>query len=79
MTDPYKLSNDRSTAVSTTVEWLPMETAPLGTKIQVLNLGMVATQTVLAAADRKDWLGWQSLPLIPEWLKKKLEARIERR
>jgi hypothetical protein len=58
MNDHYQISSDRTTAVSTETYWKPMSTAPLGVKIQVLNLGNVATFTVLSEKERGQWLGW---------------------
>lgn len=48
--------------------WRPIAEAPLGRKIQLLNLGKVAIHGTLTEKDRKDYLGWTPLPKIPKGL-----------
>lgn len=64
----FRLNSDKTVAVATDLYWLPMKDAPIGAKIHVLNLGCVATHTVLTEATRKDWKGWQRIPSIPDWM-----------
>lgn len=64
----FRLNSDRTVAVAPDLYWLPMKDAPVGVKLHVLNPGKVATHSVITEATRKDWLGWQRIPSIPDWM-----------
>lgn len=67
MSQDWFISKDGGAAVSTSQAWLPMETAPLRVKIQVLSCGGVATHTKLLTVEgRKDFKGWAPLPYTPK-------------
>lgn len=60
----YKLNSDRSTAVDTRNEWLPMSTCPLGVKVQLLNPGGIAVYGTFNGRDPQ-WQGWHPVPRRP--------------
>ena len=49
--------------------WRPVETAPIGRKVQLLTLGRVAVHGAITERSRADYLGWTPLPKIPEELR----------
>lgn len=49
--------------------WRPIATAPLGSKIQLLTLGMVAVHGVVSERNRSDYLGWTPLPNVPDFIR----------
>lgn len=51
--------------------WRPIETAPLGSKIQLLTLGMAAVHGVVSERNRADYLGWTPLPNVPAFIKER--------
>lgn len=57
----FKINADRTVAVAQAYYWQPMNSCPLGVKVQLLNSGGVA---VYAVYDGKDlqWQGWAPLP-----------------
>lgn len=64
----YYLNNARNTAVSSNVEFLPMETCPRGVKVILLGAGGVAT---IGQYDGKDpfWKGWHPMLRKPKEMK----------
>lgn len=60
----YKVNNDASVAVATDYYWLPMDTCPLGVKVQLLNAGDVAIYGQYNGKN-KEWRGWAPLPKKP--------------
>jgi hypothetical protein len=67
--DMYKISTDRSTAVSLTETWLPMDTAPMQVKVQALTIGKVGIYTTLSPQTVSHFLGWAPVPAMPDWLR----------
>ena len=65
----YKLTSDKSTAVSVTDEWLPLTNAPLGVKIQLLTVGRVGVHGKLDSRNVSHYLAWAPVPKEPQWLK----------
>jgi len=57
-----KLKVNRDAAVDHSYFWQPMETCPHGVKVQLLNLGGVATYGKYTG--KGEWLGWAPLPKI---------------
>ena len=51
-------------AVDPTYYWQPMSTCPLGTKVQLLNIGGVACYGTVSANSIIYWQGWAPLPKV---------------
>lgn len=47
----------------------PMDTCPLGHKVQLLNLGGVAVYGTVTSKTLGDWKAWAPIPNVPEELK----------
>lgn len=64
-----KTSSDRVAAVDHEYEFQPMETCPLGVKVQLLTRYGVAIYG--SAGARKDpfFVGWAPCPKVPAWAK----------
>lgn len=63
----HKLSSDKTTMVSVTNEFKPIDSStPLGVKVQCLNEGNVAIYSVITEATKKLYKGWCPLPKIPK-------------
>ncbi|NQW81308.1 MAG: hypothetical protein HQ445_09060 [Polaromonas sp.] len=57
----YKLSADGLVAVDLHYYWQPIETCPLGVKVQLLGLGGVASYGNYVRGD-SFWTGWAPMP-----------------
>ena len=57
----HTLTADGQVAVALDYYWEPMETCPLGVKVQLLGAGGVATYGNYARGD-KFWVGWAPMP-----------------
>lgn len=55
-------------AVDQDYYWQPMDTCPLGVKVQLLNAGGVAVYGQ-STGKPEHWRGWAPLPNKPEWMK----------
>lgn len=64
-----RIDSTRTAVVDPDYEWQPMETCPMGHKVQLLNLGGVAVYGTVSAKTLGDWKGWAPLPKVPEELK----------
>lgn len=53
---------DNEVAVDQTYHWRPMDTCPLGVKVQLLNPSGVALYGKATPRDRDSWRGWAPLP-----------------
>ena len=66
-----RLDKTNVAAVDENYYWRPIETAPLGAKLQLLTQGGVAIHGKLNRRDRDEgfYLGWTPLPNRPEGMK----------
>lgn len=66
-----KLDNTKTAYVDDSYFWKPIDTAPLGAKLQLLTEGGVAIHGILTARDRASghYRGWTPLPKIPEGMR----------
>lgn len=66
-----RLDSTRTAMVDDTYYWRPIDTAPLGEKLQLLTQGGVAIHGKLNRRDLTSghYLGWTPLPKIPEDMK----------
>lgn len=64
----YKVNSDKTAAVSTDAEFLPMSTCPRGVKVILLGAGGVAT---IGQYDGKEpfWKGWHPMLRKPKDMK----------
>lgn len=62
------LDSTKSASVDPDYFWRPMNTCPLGVKVQLLNDGGVAVHGKWAGKDDQ-WRGWTPLPKIPGWMR----------
>lgn len=71
MTDlHHKISSDQSTAVSTDIEWYPIdENTPMGVKVWAITTGKIGITTTLTHSTKKYFLGWYPIPKEPKWMK----------
>ena len=61
--EAYKADSTGSTAVDANYHWLPMNTCPTGTKVQLLGGGGVAVYGQYTGKSDDDfWAGWAPLP-----------------
>jgi hypothetical protein len=61
----HNINQEQGVAVATDYFWLPMETCPLGVKVQLLNLGGVAVYGTYSGPTRQGkepWINWAPLP-----------------
>lgn len=65
----FKLNSDKSAVVSTEVLWLPMQSAPRGTKLQLHTTHGTAVYGVLNGSNVQFYNAWAPCPKRPEWLK----------
>lgn len=65
-----RLDSTKEAMVDPDYRWRPIDDAPLGVKIQLLQQGGVAIHGSLTARDRSSghYLGWTPLPKRPEWM-----------
>lgn len=63
------LTNDKSAAVDQDYFWRPLDSCPLGTKVQLLTRGGIAVYGQYIANARSLYLGWAPLPKRPEWMR----------
>lgn len=64
MLKTHRLSTDRSSMVSTELEWLPMFKAPMGKNVLAITTGHVAVTAVFGSTNLKHFLGWLPPPEI---------------
>ena len=57
----YTINKDQAVAVATDYFWIPIDTAPMGVKLQLLTLGGVATHGILYK-DQGLYTHWTPLP-----------------
>lgn len=57
-----RLDRTKTAIVDDEYHWRPMETCPLGHKVQLLNLGGVAVYGVVTSKTLDHWLNWAPLP-----------------
>ena len=62
------LTNDKAAVVDRDYFWRPLETCPLGAKVQLLTLGGIAVYGQYHRG-AKGYLGWAPLPKRPEWMR----------
>lgn len=65
----FKLNSDKSAVVSTEVVWLPIHTAPRGTKLQLHTTHGTAVYGVLNGSNVHFYNAWAPCPKRPAWLK----------
>lgn len=65
----YKVTSDRSTAVSPDTFWLPMHDVPVGVKMQLHTKDGVAVYSTYTPSMRRSFIGWHPCPKRPDWLK----------
>ena len=64
----WKLTRQKDAAVDLHYEWQPLDTAPLGVKVQLLTIGRIAVHGKLDNKNRGSFLAWAPCPRIPKWL-----------
>jgi len=61
------IDSTQTAVVDPNYYWQPMDTCPIGAKVQLLNRGGVACHGKWSGKD-DHWLGWTPLPKRPEWM-----------
>lgn len=64
----FKVNSAGTAAVALDVDWLHLDTAPIGCKVQLHTVNGVAVYGALTFKNRKDFLAWAPCPRRPPWL-----------
>ena len=64
-----RLDSTRTAAVDQGYFWQPLDTCPLGAKVQLLTIGNVAVYGKLDGKNRSGYRAWAPLPKVPNHLK----------
>lgn len=62
-----KITSDKAAAVDQDYYWRPLDTCPLGAKVQLLTQGGIAVYGQYSRG-APGYLGWAPLPKRPEWM-----------